>query len=83
MLTFANIGYLVPPVIDNVSIKERKNKRLEKLHIQTFNVYFFIQTFLHMYQHFSGYTWVPALLNGLIKLLFKKWKKSLDTNSSF
>ena len=72
MLTFANIGYLVPPVIDNVSIKERKNKRLEKLHIQTFNVYFFIQTFLHMYQHFSGYTWVPALLNGLIELLFKK-----------
>ena len=25
-----------------------------------------------MYQHFSGYTWVPELLNGLIKLLLKK-----------
>ena len=46
----------------------------EKLHIQTFNTNIFIQTFLHMYHQFSGYTWVPALLNSLIKLLLKNEK---------
>ena len=48
MLTFAKVGYLVPPEIDNVSIKERKiNKMREKLHIQTFNINIFIQIFMH------------------------------------
>ena len=83
MLTFANLGYLVPPVNDNVSKKEDFFQKILLLLFTLKKIQYCkpsldklvipFTTFLTNFLFFINF-FIQTLLN-LIKLLFKKQKK--------
>ena len=84
MLTFANLGYLVPPMNDNVSKKEDFFQKILLLLFTLKKIQYCkpsldklvipFTTFLTNFLFFINF-FIQTLLN-LIKLLFKKQKKS-------